>query len=187
MVEVVPFAPPATVGYFTDPWGVGLSGPRGLPLFKPPYKRVTAIDLNTGDHHWMTPARRRTALPPRAAAHEPPRPLGGGGGLGSGPLVTPTLLIMNHGGRGFADAAALGETTGDASADAARLMAASARTISAYDKDTGEHLGSVRLPGIPGGNPITYLHDGRQYLVVAVGSGGADAELIGLTLPPTDD
>ena len=182
VVEVVPFAPPATVGYFTDPWGVGLSGPRGLPLFQPPYKRVTAIDLNTGDHAWMTPHGDGPRYHPELRHLNLP-PLGGGGGLSSGPLVTPTLLIMNHGGRGFAEAAGAIESTGDAGADAARLMAASARTISAYDKDTGEHLGSVRLPGIPGGNPITYLHDGRQFLVVAVGSGGADAELIALTLP----
>ena len=182
VVEVVPFAPPATVGYFTDPWGVGLSGPRGLPLFQPPYKRVTAIDLNTGDHAWMTPHGDGPRYHPELRHLNLP-PLGGGGGLSSGPLVTPTLLIMNHGGRGFAEAAGAIEATGDPNADAARLMAASTRTISAYDKDTGEHLGSLRLPGIPGGNPITYLHDGRQYLVVAVGSGGADAELIALTLP----
>ena len=168
------------------PVGVGLSGPRGLPLFQPPYKRVTAIDLNTGDHDWMEPHGDGPRYHPELRDLDLP-PLGGGGGLSSGPLVTPTLLIMNHGGRDFAAAADAIETTGDASADAARLMAASARTISAYDKETGEHLGSVRLPGIPGGNPITYLHDGRQYLVVAVGSGGADAELIALTLPSAED
>ena len=52
-----------------------------------------------------------------------------------------------------------------------------------YDKDTGEHLGSVDLPASPGGNPVTYLHEGKQYLVVAVGSGGRNAELLALTLP----
>ena len=83
----------------------------------------------------------------------------------SGPLVTPTLLIMNHGGRGYED------------------TAASSRPISAYDKDTGEHLGSVDLPAPPGGNPVTYLHEGKQYLVVAVGRGGTNAELLALTLP----
>ena len=184
VVEVVPYDPPATVGYFTDPWGVGLSGPQGLSLFKPPYKRVTAMDLNTGEQSWMAahgdgpryhPALRDLDLPP----------LGGGGGISSGPLVTPTLLIMNHGGRGFASApdAAPGEASGDPTADAALLMAASTRTISAYDKETGEHLGSVPLPATPGGNPMTYLHEGKQYLVVAVGRGGADAELIALALP----
>ena len=92
-------------------------------------------------------------------------PLGGGGGISSGPLVTPPLLVMNHGGRNYED------------------PAAGTRTISAYDKDTGEHLGAVDLPAVPGGNPVTYLHEGKQYLVVAVGRGGSDAELLALTLP----
>jgi quinoprotein glucose dehydrogenase len=72
---------------------------------------------------------------------------------------------MNHGGRDY------------------ESIRASSRTISAYDKDTGEHLGSVDLPAPPGGNPVTYLHEGTQYLVVAVGSGGTTAELLALTLP----
>lgn len=72
---------------------------------------------------------------------------------------------MNHGGRDYED------------------MAEGSRTISAYDKDTGAHLGSVDLPAVPGGNPVTYRHEGKQYLVVAVGSGGSDSELIALTLP----
>ena len=164
VVDLIKYDPPATIGYFTDPWGSGLPGPQSLPLFKPPYKRVTALDLNTGEQAWMQPhgdgprnheALRDLNLPP----------LGGGGGISSGPLVTPTLLIMNHGGRGYED------------------QPESIRTISAYDKDSGEHLGSVDLPAVPGGNPVTYLHEGKQYLVVAVGSGGRTAELLALTLP----
>ena len=52
-------------------------------------------------------------------------------------------------------------------------------------KDTGEYLGSVTLPAVPYGNPITYLHEGRQYIAVAVGTsaGAATAELIALALP----
>ena len=69
----------------------------------------------------------------------------GGGGISPGPLVTPTLLTMNHDGRGYESAAdiALGEATGDPTAEAGVLMADSTLTISAYDKQTGEHLGSV--------------------------------------------
>ena len=166
VVEVIEYAPPATVGYFTDPWGVGLPGPRGLPLVKPPYKRVTALDLNTGERAWMQPHGDGPRNHP-ALEHLNLPPLGGGGGLSSGPLVTPTLLIMNHGGRDFED------------------MAAGSRTISAYDKDNGAHLGSVPLPAVPSGNPVTYLHEGKQYLVVAVGraSGETIPELIALSLP----
>ena len=54
-VELVEYPPPATVGFFTDPWATAVPGPRGLPLVKPPYKRITAIDLNTGGHAWMSP------------------------------------------------------------------------------------------------------------------------------------
>ncbi len=71
-VELVEYPPPATVGYFTDPWAVPVPGPEGLPLVKPPYKRVTAIDLNTGEHVWMAP-RGRTAQPPGDPAPEPAR------------------------------------------------------------------------------------------------------------------
>ena len=164
VVDLIKYDPPATIGYFTDPWGTSVPGPHGLPLFKPPYKRVTALDLNTGEQAWMQPhgdgPRNHEAL-----RHLNLPPLGGGGGTSSGPLVTPTLLIMNHGGRGYED------------------QAESNRTISAYAKDTGEHLGSVDLPAPPGGNPVTYLHEGKQYLVVAVGSGGRTSELLALTLP----
>ena len=163
VVEVIEYPAPATIGYFTDPWGVGLSGPQGLPLFKPPYKRVTSLDLTTGNLAWMEPHGDGPRNHPALAALNLP-PLGGGGGISSGPLVTPTLLIMNHGGRDYDD------------------IAASSRTISAYDKSTGNHLGALDLPGVPGGNPVTYLHNDKQYLVVALGSGDS-AELLALTLP----
>ena len=130
-VELIEYPPPATVGYFTDPWAIPVPGPQGLPLVKPPYKRVTAIDLNSGDHVWMSPhgdgprnhpALRDLGLPA----------LGGHSGMhGGGPLVTRTVLIVNSGGRDVED------------------MAAAARAITAYDKDSGEYLGSVPLPGDP--------------------------------------
>ena len=93
--------------------------------------------------------------------------LGGGGGISSGPLVTPTLLIMNHGGRDYEE------------------LTAGAQTLSAYDKTTGEHLGSVDLPAVPGGNPISYMHHGNQYIALAVGSASGDnrPELVALRLP----
>ena len=166
-VELVAYPPPATVGYFTDPWASPVPGPRGLPLVKPPYKRVTAIDLNTGDHVWMAPHGDGPRNHP-ALRHLNLPALGGHLGMhGGGPLVTKTLLIVNSGARYVED------------------MAASARAVTAYHKDSGEYLGSVELPAIPYGNPITYLHEGKQYLAVAVGSGSGDAtpELVALALP----
>ena len=163
LADLVEYEAPATVGYFTDPWSRGLGGPQGLPVFKPPYKRVTALNLNTGDQDWMQAHGDGPRNHPALVDLDLP-PLGGGGGITSGPLVTPTLLIMNHGGRDYED------------------IATGSRTISAYDKASGDHLGSLNLPAVPGGNPVTYQHDGRQYLVVAVGTGD-DAELLALTLP----
>ena len=75
-------------------------------------------------------------------------------------------MIVNSGGRDVADEAEV------------------ARTLTAYDKDTGAYLGSVTLPAVPFGNPITYLHEGKQYIVVATGGGGGAAApvLIALAL-----
>ena len=166
-VELVEYPPPATVGYFTDPWAVAVPGPQGLPLVKPPYKRVTAIDLNTGDHRWMSPHGDGPRNHPALRDLNLPA-LGGHVGMhGGGPLVTKTLLVVNSGGRYFS-------TETDAS-----------KTISAYHKDNGEYLGSVTLPSVPYGNPITYLHEGKQYIAVAVGTGAGSAtpEIIALALP----
>ena len=62
-------------------------------------------------------------------------------------------------------------------------LADGARTLAAYHKDTGEYLGSVELPAVPGGNPITYLHEGKQYIAVAVGGRSVTPEVIALALP----
>ena len=166
-MELIEYPPPATVGYFTETWAVPVPGPQGLPLVKPPYKRVTAIDLNTGNHTWMSPHGDGPRTHPALRALNLPALGGHSGPNAGGPLVTKTLLIVNSGGRDAAD------------------PAAGARTMTAYDKDSGDYLGSVTLPAVPYGNPMTYLHDGKQYIAVAVGGGGGAAlpELIALTLP----
>ena len=134
--------------------------PQGLPLFKPPYSRMTAIDMNTGDHLWMTPTGSgdRFRNHPRLRSLDLP-PLGGDSSR-SGPLVTKTLLIY-----------AL--TTGG-STDGPRLVA--------YDKKSGIELASADLPSGAIGTPMTYLLDGRQYISLTVG-GSPVPELIALGLP----
>ena len=80
--------------------------------------------------------------------------------------MTKTLRIVNSGGRYFAD------------------EGAAASTLAAYHKSNGEYLGSISLPAVPSGNPMTYAHEGKQYLVVAVGGGAAvTPELIAFALP----
>jgi len=137
--------------------------PQGLPLFKPPYSRMTAIDMNTGDHTWMVPAGtgERFRNHPLLKGLDLP-PLGGDSTF-SGPLLTKTLLIYAI-------------TTGG-SAGGARLVA--------FDKATGVELASVDLTGAAIGSPMTYLLDGRQYIALTVqgATQGAMPELVAFTLP----
>ena len=138
----------------------GLQGPRGLPLFKPPYGRITAIDLNDGDQKWQVP----NGDGPRQKVNET---IGNGkdvGPLGSavgGPLLTRTLLFVAQGvgGRGG---------MGDAGV-----------TLSAFDKRTGKVIATINLGASAHGTPMTYLAGGKQYIVVAT----ADNRLVALALP----
>ena len=133
--------------------------PEGLPLWKPPYSRMTAIDLNTGDHVWMTPTGDGDRLRnhPRLRDLDLP-PLGGDAGR-NGPVLTRSLLVYTL---------AAGGTEGGP-----RLVA--------YDKTTGALRGSVDLPGGAIGTPMTYQLDGRQYISVTVG--GDVPSLVALALP----
>jgi quinoprotein glucose dehydrogenase len=137
--------------------------PQGLPLFKPPYSRITAIDMNTGNHAWMVPAGTGERIRNHPALKGLDLPPLGGDSTFSGPLLTKTLLIY-----------AL--TTGGSSG-AARLVA--------YDKANGTEVASVDLPGAAIGTPMTYLFDGKQYIALTVqgASQGAMPELIALALP----
>ena len=138
--------------------GRGPTMPQGLPLWKPPYSRMTAIDMNRGEHVWMTPlgnGDRIRNLPMLRDLDLPPL---GGDGRG-GPLLTTTLLI---------NALTAGGTNGGP-----RLVA--------YDKASGEILASVDLPGGALGTPMTYMLDGRQYIALTVG--GRVPELIAFRLP----
>ena len=134
--------------------------PQGLPLFKPPYSRMTAIDLNTGDHVWMNPLGDGDRVRNHPMLRDLDLPPVGGDGSRSGPLVTPTLLVY---------ALTTGGSTGGP-----RLLA--------VDKATGEALASVDIPRGAIGTPMTYQLDGRQYIALTVG-GSPVPELIALALP----
>ena len=137
--------------------------PDGLPLMKPPYSRITAIDMNTGNHAWMVPAGSGDRIRNNPRLKGLNLPALGGDSTFSGPLLTRTLLIY-----------AL--TTGG-SKGGARLVA--------YDKATGRELASADLPGAAIGTPMTYLAGGRQYIALTVqGRTSTDIpELIALSLP----
>lgn len=133
----------------------GLDGPRGLPLFKPPYAQLTALDMNRGDKLWSVPlgdgprdhpALKGLNLPPVGTFEKQ-----------GGPLLTKTLLFIGQG-----------------------LQSAAFR---AFDKATGEELWEMDLPARSSAAPMTYLIDGKQYIVIAMGGGAVPDRLIALTLP----
>ena len=137
----------------------GLRGPQGLPLVKPPYVRLTAIDLNTGEHAWQVtlgdgPRQRLIEM-----GVSDPGPLGGG--AYTGPLVTKTLLFLGLGGG---------------------RQSTQAPVLNAFDKATGEIVHAVDLPATLTGTPMTYMAGGKQHIVAAFGA-GAEAGLIALALP----
>ena len=141
------------------------AGPRGLPLIKPPYGRITAIDLNTGDVLWQTPngegPRDHSAL-----RHLPLPWLGHAGRVS--PLITKTLLFVGEGIN--AGVSALPPGSGG-------------KMFRAYDKMTGDTVGEIELPGGTTSAPMTYMLDGKQYIVVAVGWEDMPSEYIALALP----
>jgi quinoprotein glucose dehydrogenase len=134
--------------------------PQGLPLFKPPYSRMTAIDLNTGDHVWMKPMGDGDRIRNHQLLRDLNLPPLGGDSSRAGPLVTPDFLLF-----------AL--TTGGTN-NGPRLVA--------FDKATGNELGSVDLPGGAIGTPMTYMIDGRQYVALTVGAVPVP-ELVAFALP----
>lgn len=124
----------------------GPRGPQGLPLFKPPYSRITAIDLNTGEHLWMIPVGEtpdRIKNNPALAGID----VGNTGTGAHAPMtVTKTMLIYSS-------------QSSDGSP-----------ALFAVDKMTGEQLGKVAVSGNSRYGMMTYVHKGEQYVVLQTGS-----------------
>jgi quinoprotein glucose dehydrogenase len=139
--------------------GGSVEGPRGLALFKPPYGRITAINLNTGEHAWMIPHGDGPREQVSAVVGKDVGPLGAGGG---GPLLTKTLLFVGQGAAGRGGRAGGG-----------------ANLLRAFDKATGKVVAEITLPGQPSGTPMTYMAGGKQHIIVATN----DARLVALALP----
>lgn len=145
---------------------------QGVPLWKPPYGRVTAIDLNTGDHKWMTPVGDLAqSVPALKALNLPPLGRPARGHL----LLTKTLLMVGQEGSTQREG-------GSGSATSANFEVQDPK-LSAYDKATGKLIGEVTLPRNATGAPMTYLLNGKQYIAVPTGGANLPAELIVLTLP----
>ena len=138
----------------------------GLPIYKPPYGRLTAIDLNRGDILWQVPngdgPRNHSALnalniPPLGTAGRP------------APLVTKTLLFIGEG------SDAIPGVPRDAFGNKFR----------AYDKVTGKVVWETELQAGTTGGPMTYLFKGRQYIVVPIGGKDHPPEFVAFGLPDT--
>lgn len=128
-------------------FGAPVNGPRGLPLFKPPYGRITAINLNTGDHAWMIPHGDGPRQKVSEIAGRDVGPLGSGGG---GPLLTKTLLFVGQGGGGRGARGGGG-----------------ASVLRAFDKASGKVVAEIAISAPPSGTPMTYLASGKQFVVLA--------------------
>ena len=145
----------------------------GLPMLKPPYGRVTAIDLNRGDVKWTAaigdgprnhPLLKDLNLPPLGAP------------IRNAALVTKSLLFvaMGSGNLGLARSIAVGGRP-------LSKVAPEPTKLRVYDKATGAPLRDFDPPSRPLAAPMTFMHQGKQYLVVAAG-GGLNAELIAFTI-----
>jgi len=138
---------------------------RGLPLFKPPYGSIVAIDMDKGEIAWKiahgeTPDEVRDN--PALKGITIPRT--GRGGI-IGVLTTASLVIAGE--RGI--------FTDEQGRKGARLRA--------YDKATGKEVGAVFMPAGQTGSPMTYMLNGKQYIVLAIGGPGFPGELIAFKLP----
>jgi len=152
-------------------------GPQGLPLLKPPYGRITAIDLNKGEQVWMVP----NGEGPRNHPLLKPLNLPWLGNHGrAAPLLTRTLLFV---GEGDPIMASLGSRLRP-EMNPAYVPGAGGRKFRAYDKADGKVLWETELPAGTTGAPMTYMFDGKQYVVVAVGSNDPQsAQFVALSLP----
>ncbi len=154
---------------FAPPPGGGRGGAsmsvQGLPLLKPPYGTITAINLDNGEFVWQVP---HGETPDAIRNHEALKgltiPRTGQAGY-SGTLVTKTLVIA-----------------GDPEVTTLAPRARSA-VLRAYDKATGKEVGGVTIPAPQSGSPMTYAVNGKQYIVVAVSGGPYSGEYIAFRLP----
>ena len=146
-------------------------GPQGLPLLKPPYRRITAIDLNTGDHVWQIP-------------------------LGKGPTEHPAIAHLNLGdlGSAFNDVVAEGGVLVTKSLVISYLASKdeigpeeTGSILVAFNKETGTKEGEVIVDQRLHGPIMSYQHEGKQYIAVAGGGRDNDDELLVFALPESSD
>ncbi|HET9948562.1 MAG TPA: PQQ-binding-like beta-propeller repeat protein, partial [Longimicrobiales bacterium] len=157
--EIGPEQPGSTVVAFNSAGGGGFTSLEGgLPIFKPPWGRITAIDMNTGEHLWWIPngdTEESLKEHPLLEGVDLPNT----GYQGNATLLVTRTLLMYAEGRG-------------------------GRPLwYAVDKRTGESIGSVEIPASVTTAPMTFLHEGVQYVVLPIAGRGFPGSLAALRLP----
>lgn len=156
--------------YTTTGGGGIMRLPNGLPINRPPWALVTATDMNRGEHIW---SRAIGGAPDFVRNHPALKGLNldfdnmGQISVRPSPLVTKSLLFL-------AESSNIGGDPGG-------------KMFRAYDKATGNVIAEIELPAKTSGAPMTYLHNGRQYIAVALSEQNHPAELITLALPQPGD
>jgi len=145
--------------------GGGALNVQGLSIVKPPYSVITAVSLDRGEILWQVPygetpdnVRNHPALKGMDIPNT--------GQLGSvGVLVTKTLIVV-------------GDSQLTTTAQHPR-----GAMLRAYDKATGKEVGAVWMPAPQSGSPMTYMSDGKQYIVIAISGGAYSGEYLAFALP----
>jgi quinoprotein glucose dehydrogenase len=140
---------------------------QGLPIFKPPYGVLSAINLDRGEIVWQVP---HGDTPDNIRNHPALKGMnipktGQPGTSGVGLMVTKTLVVM-----------------GDSQVTTTPSHPRGAM-LRAYDKGTGQEVGALWMPAPQSGSPMTYMLDGKQYMVVAVSGGNYTGEYLAFRLP----
>ena len=139
---------------------------QGLPIVKPPYGLLSAINLDRGEIQWQVPYGEtpdNVRLHPALKGKDIPN-TGMNGYNGAGVLITKTLVII-------------GDTQVTSVTHPRGAM------LRAYDKATGKEIGAVWMPAPVSGSPMTYMWQGRQYIVIAVSGGNYSGEYLAYALP----
>lgn len=173
MVKLTPQDPSKSNMRFRREGAGGLPTLDGLQVVKPPYSRVTAIDLNKGEIVWQVPFGDGPRNHPLLKGLNV-------GALGDdargNPMVTKTLLFVSSGRPGLRG----GEAPVSVGGRPLSKLPPEVPKIRAFDKTTGRILWEADLPGSAGG-PMTYVHQGKQYIAMAVGLGDR-AEIVAFAL-----
>ena len=175
VADLLPGDPEVTNLSYTKGSRRWLAGPQGLPLFKPPYGRITAINMNTGEHEWMVPNGWGPVDNP-AIAHLDLGKLGVPGR--PSPLLTKSLLFI---GEGMTNQRRGGRIPPDMPIEIATNSGGP--WFRAYDKTSGEVVWEIEMEAGTTNPPVSYVYNGRQYLLVSIGDSRHAPEMVAFALP----